>query len=174
MMDPVHNMEHVPVADDGNVSLEEAYQHDGDVEAAVVGGIAAAAAATTVPDTSLLRLIEHEDHEHYLEWLAFGAGAGEISALVWSIARRGVMGELWMRCVHASMVPLAGYNRGYGYWVSYGDTNPFSPFHFIGSSRSLAMVHCCMHTLFYSRYLLYHTYSYLPGGRVDTSYSFLP
>jgi hypothetical protein len=117
-----------------------------------VGGIAAAAAAaTSVPDTSLLRLIEHEDNEHYLEWLAFGAG--EISALVWSIARRGVMGELWMRCVHASMVPLAGYNRGYGYWVSYGDTNPFSPFHFIGSSRSLAKVHCCIahsyHTIIY-------------------------
>ena len=97
--------------DDGNVSLEESYQQEVDVAASVVGCIAAA--ATTVQDTSLLRLIEHEDNEHYLEWLAFGAG--KISALVWSIARRGVMGELWMRCVHASMVPLAGYNRGYGY-----------------------------------------------------------
>ena len=127
-MDPVHNMEHVPVADDGNVSLEEAYQHDGDVEAAVVGGIAAAAAAaTTVPDTSLLRLIEHEDNEHYLEWLAFGAG--KISALIWSIARRGVMGELWMRCVHASIFGWLQSGLLRAVCMGIGDTNPSIPLH---------------------------------------------
>ena len=133
MMDPVHNMEHVPVADDGNVSLEEAYQHDGDVEAAVVGGIAAAAAATTVPDTSLLRLIEHEDHEHYLEWLAFGAG--KISALIWSIARRG----LWESCgcVACMRLSLAGYNRDYYGRYVWGLGIRIHPFHFIGSSRYL-------------------------------------
>ena len=127
MMDPVHNMEPVPVEDDGNVSLEEAYQQDGDVAAAVVGGIAAA--ATTVPDTSLLRLIEHEDNEHYLEWLAFGAG--KISALVWSIARRGVMGELWMRCVHASI--FGWLQSGLLWAVCMGIR--IHPFHYIGSSR---------------------------------------
>ena len=144
MMDPVHNMEPVPVEDDGNVSLEEAYQQDGDVAAAVVGGIAAAAAAaTSVPDTSLLRLIEHEDNEHYLEWLAFGAG--KISALVWSIARRGVMGELWMRCVHASFGWL---QSGLLWAVCMGIR--IHPYHFMKLSRYRDTI---------SRWCIAHSYS---------------